>query len=418
MREGEGGRTTEREKEITKEGGRFEKEQESVWRQTNEQSKEDVKRLGQREPPFSLTLSHFTRPAMQPGLDLLKQAPQKIGRAAQNLLFFRRKKESDVSEDASSKKGRGNGPHSAARSGSAHQLENTQARPLHYPEPRPVVKGRLSPQQTQRMEEEMNEYERYIETEWESRVMAKWRGMLSEGWEVYASGHRSKAKRRIRRGIPDCFRGYMWQRLSGATEYLRKPENRGLYQKLLHSGTSEWEGQIAKDTHRTLPSHIFFRDANAMGQQSLFNVLKAYSLYDPDLGYMQGMAFVSAVLLLYMDEEQVFWMLVTLLQSGMSFFPLHLFFPFSPPPFFCFPSPFSPSYCTLSASYWLHFLFISLFFVLLLSSASVPSHPQKSSTSEDSTPQTCRSSPSFSTNTNVSSASVSLALLNTSTPTM
>jgi hypothetical protein len=36
---------------------------------------------------------------------------------------------------------------------------------------------------------------------------------------------------------------------------------------------------------------------------SLFNVLKAYSNWDPGLGYCQGMNFVVAQLLIYMDQE-------------------------------------------------------------------------------------------------------------------
>ena len=39
---------------------------------------------------------------------------------------------------------------------------------------------------------------------------------------------------------------------------------------------------------------------------ALFNVLKAYSIYDPALGYCQGMNFVVGLLLLYMEQEVSF----------------------------------------------------------------------------------------------------------------
>jgi hypothetical protein len=44
-------------------------------------------------------------------------------------------------------------------------------------------------------------------------------------------------------------------------------------------------------------------------------VLSAYSVYNPDVGYCQGMNFVAALLLLTASEADVFWMLVTLVQD-------------------------------------------------------------------------------------------------------
>ena len=41
-------------------------------------------------------------------------------------------------------------------------------------------------------------------------------------------------------------------------------------------------------------------------------MLSAYSVYNPEVGYCQGMNFVAALLLLTASEEDVFWMLVTL----------------------------------------------------------------------------------------------------------
>lgn len=38
-----------------------------------------------------------------------------------------------------------------------------------------------------------------------------------------------------------------------------------------------------------------------MGQLSLFNLLKAYSILDPELGYCQGLGFICAVLLLHVS---------------------------------------------------------------------------------------------------------------------
>jgi hypothetical protein len=68
---------------------------------------------------------------------------------------------------------------------------------------------------------------------------------------------------------------------------------------------------------RTFPHHDFFTDGQGIGQENLFNVLKAYSLYgnlipelvvrivmtlhlryDPKVGYCQGLPFIVAILLL------------------------------------------------------------------------------------------------------------------------
>ena len=50
----------------------------------------------------------------------------------------------------------------------------------------------------------------------------------------------------------------------------------------------------------------------ARRQQALFNVLKAYSVLDKELGYCQSMSFIVAILLLYMPEQDAFWVLCQL----------------------------------------------------------------------------------------------------------
>ena len=60
---------------------------------------------------------------------------------------------------------------------------------------------------------------------------------------------------------------------------------------------------------RTFPTHPYFSAQLGAGQLSLFNLLKAYSLLDKEVGYCQGISFVAGVLLLHMSEEQAFEML-------------------------------------------------------------------------------------------------------------
>ena len=43
-------------------------------------------------------------------------------------------------------------------------------------------------------------------------------------------------------------------------------------------------------------------------QQALFHVLAAYSMYNTDVGYCQGMSQIAALLLMYFNEEVCFTM--------------------------------------------------------------------------------------------------------------
>ena len=82
---------------------------------------------------------------------------------------------------------------------------------------------------------------------------------------------------------------------------------------------SDSETLIERDIRRTFPDVEFFKrqdpDGRMVGRDAMFNVLKAYSLYDSELSYCQGMAFVAAVLVLHMPEEHAFCMLVYLLEE-------------------------------------------------------------------------------------------------------
>lgn len=59
---------------------------------------------------------------------------------------------------------------------------------------------------------------------------------------------------------------------------------------------------ILRDIPRTYPELEFFKD-NGRGQQALFNVIKAYSIHDTEVGYCQGSAFIVGQLLLQVPSE-------------------------------------------------------------------------------------------------------------------
>lgn len=56
---------------------------------------------------------------------------------------------------------------------------------------------------------------------------------------------------------------------------------------------------------RTFPNHTYFMSPFGPGQLALYNLLKAYSLLDPEVGYCQGLCFVAGVLLLHVSETFV-----------------------------------------------------------------------------------------------------------------
>lgn len=90
-----------------------------------------------------------------------------------------------------------------------------------------------------------------------------------------------------------------------------------LYANLLKRANSEVEMMIEKDLSRTFPEIEEFKlDVNS-GKNRLYNVLKAYAHYDPEVGYCQGMNYVAAMLLRYIQsEEQAFLVFVSLMETG------------------------------------------------------------------------------------------------------
>ena len=51
------------------------------------------------------------------------------------------------------------------------------------------------------------------------------------------------------------------------------------------------------------------------GQGALRRVLRAYSMYDTDVGYCQGMNFIAAMFLTFLSEEESFWLLVVVMNE-------------------------------------------------------------------------------------------------------
>uniref|UniRef100_A0A671USY2 TBC1 domain family member 4 n=1 Tax=Sparus aurata TaxID=8175 RepID=A0A671USY2_SPAAU len=114
-------------------------------------------------------------------------------------------------------------------------------------------------------------------------------------------------------GVPKGRRGEVWLLLSHQHRLRhRLPQRQQApdtpYQDLLKQLTAQ-QHSILVDLGRTFPTHQYFSAQLGAGQLSLYNLLKAYSLLDTEVGYCQGISFVAGVLLLHMSEEQAFDML-------------------------------------------------------------------------------------------------------------
>ncbi|KAF6271788.1 TBC1 domain family member 10B [Rhinolophus ferrumequinum] len=136
----------------------------------------------------------------------------------------------------------------------------------------------------------------------------KWLEMFSN-WDKWLSRRFQKVKLRCRKGIPSSLRAKAWQYLSNSRELLE--QNPGKFEELERApGDPKWLDVIEKDLHRQFPFHEMFAARGGHGQQDLYRILKAYTIYRPDEGYCQAQAPVAAVLLMHMPAEQAFWCLV------------------------------------------------------------------------------------------------------------
>ncbi|CCE61141.1 hypothetical protein TPHA_0A00560 [Tetrapisispora phaffii CBS 4417] len=127
----------------------------------------------------------------------------------------------------------------------------------------------------------------------------------------------------VREGVPSEWRGNVWWHLVRGQYLLNK--NKDTYKSLLLKvkeyqtlgDTSKLpEGDvIERDLNRTFPNNIHFQKEPFQNNEpkkitSLRNILLAYSIYNRDIGYCQSMNFLTGFLLLFMNEEKTFWMLV------------------------------------------------------------------------------------------------------------
>ena len=154
-----------------------------------------------------------------------------------------------------------------------------------------------------------------VSKECSENVLDMWNQVLQE-WDKQPKFSVPKSLHHLVRtvGVPEALRGEVWQRMTGAS--FQQEEIVETY-RILITKESPDDKVILRDIHRTFPAHDFFKDSGGAGQESLYRIAKAYSVYDSEIGYCQGQSFLIAALLLQMPEEQAFGVLVKVMHQLM-----------------------------------------------------------------------------------------------------
>lgn len=125
-----------------------------------------------------------------------------------------------------------------------------------------------------------------------------------------------KLRNMVRAGIPHSLRPQMWMRLSGALQ--KKLNSETTYHDIVKASSNDQlmtSKQIEKDLLRIMPTNACFSSSNSTGVPRLRRILRAVAWLFPDIGYCQGTGVIAASLLLYMEEEDAFWMMATIVED-------------------------------------------------------------------------------------------------------
>ncbi|XP_062988967.1 TBC1 domain family member 12 isoform X2 [Elgaria multicarinata webbii] len=175
--------------------------------------------------------------------------------------------------------------------------------------------------------------ERFKQEENIASAMVIWVNEILPNWESMRS------TRRVRelwwQGLPPSVRGKVWS-LAVGNELNITPE---LYEIFLSRAKERWKSfgetgaendtedagvsvadreasleLIKLDISRTFPSLYIFQKGGPY-HDLLHSVLGAYTCYRPDVGYVQGMSFIAAVLILNLEEADAFIAFANLLNK-------------------------------------------------------------------------------------------------------
>lgn len=129
--------------------------------------------------------------------------------------------------------------------------------------------------------------------------------LVSNDYNEVVSKKQAELKKNITAGIPNEIRGMIWQIIS---------DSNSIKLKEFFINTKEYKSDFASLIRRDLVRTRFIKDSQINDKlDDLFNVIKTYSLYDTEVGYTQGMAFITVPLLMNMESDEAFCALVRLM---------------------------------------------------------------------------------------------------------
>lgn len=167
-----------------------------------------------------------------------------------------------------------------------------------------------------------------------------WQEEILPNWETMKSA--KKTRELWWQGIPPSVRGRVWMLAIGNELnitpelfeiFLLRAKDRIKYisdldsdeeSEEVHAGDREDSVDVIKlDVARTFPHLCIFQKGGPY-YDHLHSVLGAYACYRPDVGYVQGMSFIAAVFLLYLNPPQAFHCFANLLNKScqLAFFRL------------------------------------------------------------------------------------------------
>ncbi|KAI8478067.1 Small G protein signaling modulator 3 [Branchiostoma belcheri] len=117
-----------------------------------------------------------------------------------------------------------------------------------------------------------------------------------------------KLNQLVMSGIPHSMREQLWLRLSGALQ--KKVGSETSYKDIVKASSDDnslTAKQIEKDLLRTMPRQ--YRHSR------LRRILRGLAWLYPDIGYCQGTGMIAACLLLFMEEEEAFWMMCAIVED-------------------------------------------------------------------------------------------------------
>jgi hypothetical protein len=150
----------------------------------------------------------------------------------------------------------------------------------------------------------------------EHRASSQVSKKLFQGFDTRLQAQK-KVKSLIREGIPPSFRSKIWWICSGGAEKMASADPDMQYSNLV-ANLKLARGDLSilaieKDANNTFVGNEFFSEQAS--RDALYRVLAAYSVRNPSVSYGRSTNFVVALLLLYLSEEQAFWVLASLIED-------------------------------------------------------------------------------------------------------